>query len=70
MSALVHQAPEQQIFAKFLAENGSATGYLKALGSLELAQRLARNEEPHLNAEQQEKLDAYLQRRQAYLLYD
>lgn len=70
MSALVHQAPEQQIFAKFLAENGSATGYLKALGSLELAQRLAQNEEPHLNAEQQAKLDAYLQRRQAYLLYD
>lgn len=70
MSALVQVAPEQGVFSEYVTGDGSATGYLKALGSRELAQRLARNEAPHLNAVQQSRLEAYLQRRQQYLLYD
>ena len=70
MAALVELAPEQGVFADFVKEDGSATGYLKALGSRELAEELAANRPPLISGEQQARLDAFLTRRERYLLYD
>ena len=70
MAALVGLAPEQGVFADFVNEDGSATGYLKALGSRELAEELAANRPPLISGEQQARLDAFLTRRERYLLYD
>jgi uncharacterized protein YbbC (DUF1343 family) len=70
MAALVEQAPEQDVFADFVKEDGSTTGYLKALGSRELAEELAANRPPVISDEQQARLRAFLERREQYLLYE
>lgn len=70
MNVLVALAPEQDIFSDYVNADGSATGFLKALGSRQMAQQLAANRPAEPGAGQQARLQAYLQRRQAYLLYD
>lgn len=70
ISELVRIAPERNLFAKYLKEDGSATGFLKALGDRVMAEQLATNEVPDgLLAGRSEKLEAFLERRDRYLLY-
>jgi uncharacterized protein YbbC (DUF1343 family) len=70
MSELVGIAPEQHIFADFLKEDGSPTGFLKALGDRSMAEQLAVNEVLQgLVSGESERLRAFLERRNDYLLY-
>ena len=70
MSVLVKIAPEQDIFKHYMNEDGSATGFLKAIGDRRLAEQLARNAAPVLSsAARQKKLQAFLKRREKYLIY-
>jgi hypothetical protein len=71
MTELVRIAPDRNIFAKLQRENGSPSGFLKAIGDRYMAEQLARNEVPAaLLSGQSEAVEAYRKRRQAYLLYD
>lgn len=67
---LVRIAPERNLFADYLLENGKPSGFLKALGDRAMAEQLAQNEVPDgLLAGRSEKLEAFLERRDRYLLY-
>jgi len=67
---LVRIAPERNLFADYLREDGSPSGFLKALGDRSIAERLARNEIPEgLVSGTSEELEAFLVRREQYLLY-
>ncbi len=69
MAELVEIAPDQNLFANYENEDGSATGFLKALGSRHMAEQLARNHPPAPSAAEQVAFKAYLERRESYLLY-
>lgn len=70
MSELVNIVPEQNVFKVFLKEDGSATGFLRAIGSRNLAEQLAKNGDPALLAlSMQKNLERFMQRRQKYLIY-
>ena len=70
MAELVQIAPDRNVFAKYLKENGSPAGFLKALGKREMAEKLANNEVPgELVSGQSKELEAFLERRKSYLLY-
>jgi len=70
MSELANTAPEQNVFKVFLREDGSATGYLRALGSRILAEQLAKNGDPSVLAiSMQKNLESFMKRRQKYLIY-
>lgn len=70
MAELAAIAPEQGIFARYLGDDGAATGYLKALGDREIAAALAENRVPEaLLSGESEALRAYLERREGYLIY-
>ena len=43
MAQLVGIAPEERLFARYLNDDGSATGFLKALGDRSIAEALAGN---------------------------
>jgi uncharacterized protein YbbC (DUF1343 family) len=67
---LVRIAPERNLFADYLLESGKPSGFLKALGDRAMAEQLARNEVPEgLTEGRSEKLEAFLERRDRYLLY-
>ncbi len=67
---LVRIAPERNLFAGYLLDNGQPSGFLKALGNRAMAEQLARNEIPEgLSPGGSEELDAFLERRDRYLLY-
>ena len=70
IAELAELAPDENLFADYLREDGSPSGFLKALGQREIAEALARNEVPPalLNPDS-EAFRAFLQRREAYLLY-
>ena len=70
MTQLVEFAPEQEIFANYLNADGSATGFLKALGDRAIAEALAENRVPQtLLTGRSEALRAFLARRDGYLIY-
>lgn len=70
MAELAAIAPEQGVFARYLGDDGAATGYLKALGDREIAKALAENRVPEaLLGGESEALRAYLERREGYLIY-
>ena len=70
MSELAKIAPEQNVFKAFLQKDGSATGYLRAIGSRKLAEQLAKNGDPALLAlSMQKNLQSFMKRRQKYLIY-
>ena len=70
ITELLRIAPERNLFADYLRENGSPSGFLKALGKRAMAEQLARNEVPEgLTEGRSEKLEAFLERRDRYLLY-
>lgn len=70
ISELARIAPERNLFAKYLRDDGSPAGFLKALGSRAMAEKLARNEVPEeLLSGRSEALEAFLQRRETYRLY-
>lgn len=70
MTELVRIAPERNLFAKLQRDNGSPSGFLKAIGDRAMAEQLARNEVPEsLVSGHSEALDAYHERRKTYLLY-
>ena len=67
---LVRIAPDRNLFADYLREDGSPSGFLKALGSREMAEQLANNEIPgQLLSQDSEALKAFRERRKQYLLY-
>ena len=71
IAELARMAPDKNLFADYLRENGSPSGFLKALGRRDVAQALSRNEVPEeLVTGRSAELDAFLQRREAYLIYD
>ena len=70
MAQLVGMAPEQHIFARYLNDDGSATGFLKALGERSIAETLAENRVPEaLVTGESEALRAFRTRRADYLIY-
>ena len=70
IAELAHVAPDKNLFADYLREDGSPSGFLKALGQREIAEKLAANEVPEsLVSGRSPELDAFLQRREGYLLY-
>jgi len=70
MAQLAGIAPEQRIFANYLNEDGSATGFLKALGDRTIAETLAGNRVPEsLVTGESEALEAFRARRADYLIY-
>ena len=70
MTELVKIAPEQEIFANYLKDDGSATGFLKALGDRSIAEQLSRNEVSQaLLSRDSKELQAFRERRETYLLY-
>ncbi|WP_191621264.1 exo-beta-N-acetylmuramidase NamZ family protein [Marinihelvus fidelis] len=70
MTELVKLAPEQAIFSEYLTSEGKPTGFLKALGSRQMAEQLAANQPPAPSAEEQAAYKAYVERRKGYLLYE
>jgi len=70
IAELAQIAPDKDLFADFLREDGSPSGFLKAIGQRDIAEKLAANEVPPalLNPDS-EAFRAFLQRREAYLLY-
>ena len=70
IAELAYLAPDRNLFADYLREDGSPSGFLKALGKRDMAERLAENEVPEelLNPDT-EAFRAFLQRREGYLLY-
>lgn len=70
IAELVSIAPEQGVFARYLNDDGSATGFLKALGDRNIAAALAENRVPEaLLGGESEALEAFLARRADYLIY-
>ena len=70
MAQLVGLAPDEHIFARYLNDDGSATGFLKALGDRSIAEALAGNRVPEaLVGGNSESLDAFRARRAEYLIY-
>jgi uncharacterized protein YbbC (DUF1343 family) len=70
MAQLAEIAPEQAIFARYLNADGSATGFLKALGDRAIAEALAENRVPEaLATGESEALHDFLKRRAGYLIY-
>ena len=70
ISELVGAAPDRNLFADYLREDGSPSGFLKALGDRSIAEALARNEvPPELLNPDTEAFRAFLERREKYLLY-
>jgi len=69
MGALVRQAPEQHLFRDYLKEDGSATGFLRALGSRAMAEQLAANQLPARSESERSRFEEFLERRKNYLLY-
>jgi uncharacterized protein YbbC (DUF1343 family) len=70
MAQLVATAPDQRIFAGYLNDDGSATGFLKALGNRSIAEALAENRVPDaLVTGESEALEAFRARRADYLIY-
>jgi hypothetical protein len=71
IAELAELAPDENLFADYLREDGSPSGFLKALGQREIAEALARNEVPPalLNPDS-EAFRAFLQRREGYLVYE
>ena len=70
VAELAELAPDKNLFADYLREDGSPSGFLKALGKRDIAESLARNEVPPalLNPDS-EAFRAFLQRREEYLIY-
>jgi uncharacterized protein YbbC (DUF1343 family) len=70
MAELAAIAPDQNIFARYLNDDGSATGFLKALGDRSIAEALSENRIPEaLVTGESEALDAFRSRRADYLIY-
>lgn len=71
IAELAQAAPEKNLFADYLRENGSPSGFLKALGRREMAERLAAGEVPEeLLTGRSPELEAFVQRRASYLIYE
>ena len=70
IAELAYLAPDKNLFADYLREDGSPSGFLKALGKRDMAEALAENEVPEalLNPDT-EAFRAFLQRREGYLIY-
>jgi uncharacterized protein YbbC (DUF1343 family) len=70
MAQLVGIAPEQALFADYQNDDGSATGFLKALGDRAIAAALAENRVPEsLITGESEARRAFEARRANYLIY-
>jgi uncharacterized protein YbbC (DUF1343 family) len=70
ISELAGAAPGRNLFADYLREDGSPSGFLKALGDRSIAEALARNQIPaKLTNPDSEAFRAFLERRESYLLY-
>ena len=70
MAQLAEIAPEQAIFARYLNDDGSATGFLKALGDRAIAEALAENRVPQaLVTGESQALRDFTKRRTGYLIY-
>ena len=70
MAQLAEIAPEQAIFARYLNDDGSATGFLKALGDRAIAEALAENRVPQaLVTGESQALRDFMKRRAGYLIY-
>lgn len=69
MSELVRIAPERELFRNYLNEDSSATGFLKALGSRYIAEQLVENQAPVPTTSNWKNFEAFLARRQRYLVY-
>ena len=71
IAELAHIAPERNLFADYLREDGSPSGFLKALGRRDIGWALSQNEVPEeLLTGRSAEFEAFLQRREGYLLYD
>ena len=70
MAELAAIAPDQDLFARYLDDDGSATGFLKALGDLSIAEALAENRVPEtLLTGVSESIEAVRARRVDDLIY-
>ena len=68
---LARLAPDRNLFSDYLREDGSPSGFLKALGNRDIARSLSRNEVPEeLLDGRSPGLEAFLQRRASYLIYE
>lgn len=71
IAELAYMAPDKGLFADYLREDGSPSGFLKALGKRDMAEQLAENEVPEtLVSGHSPGLEAFLLRREAYLIYE
>jgi len=71
IAELARIAPDKELFADYLREDGSPSGFLKALGKRAVAERLAANETPEeLLTGRSPELEAFVQRRADYLIYE
>lgn len=71
IAELAYMAPDKGLFADYLREDGSPSGFLKALGKRDMAEQLAENEVPEtLVSGHSPELEAFLLRREAYLIYE
>jgi uncharacterized protein YbbC (DUF1343 family) len=71
IAELAHIAPERNLFADYLREDGSPSGFLKALGRRDIAWALSQNEVPEeLLTGRSAAFEAFLQRRESYLIYE
>jgi len=70
MAELVRIAPERNLFDALARDSGSPSGFLKALGNRELAEHLAANKDPaDLAVQMDVERDAFMARREQYLIY-
>ena len=70
MGELARAAPEQRLFEALTREDGSPSGFLKAIGLRRLAEHLAANKDPaDLAVYMDVELDAFRARREQYLIY-
>ena len=71
IAELARVAPDRNLFLNYLREDGSPSGFLKALGKRDHAMALSRNEVPEeLVTGRSAELEAFVQRRGSYLIYD
>jgi hypothetical protein len=71
IAELAHIAPGRNLFADYLREDGSPSGFLKALGRRDIAWALSQNEVPEeLLSGRSAAFEAFLQRRESYLIYE
>ena len=71
MTTLQSIAPEQKIFAGAVRADGSSSGFLKALGSRQLAELMASQASTdRWSKTEQKALREFMKRRQQYLIYD